>query len=119
MIDLTPVLELGANADSQVGDLLVTGLALVDLADEAAIHQALIWVGRTSTQPAQEDRGVRTRQYAANQQGLPFVLRVRGLRVDAGQLLKIVTFAIAETNAAVVHQNVVSTKWSFRELAQG
>ncbi len=119
MNDITVVSALAAGADSQVGDLLITGLALIDLADEAAIHQLLVWTGRTTTQPAQEDRGVRTRQYAANAQGLPYVMRIRGLRVDVGDNLKLVSFAVAETNASVIHQNVVSVKWSFRELAQG
>ncbi len=119
MNDIAIVAELAAGADSQVGDLLITGLALIDLADEAAIHQILVWVGRTSTQPTQTDRGVRTRQYAANAQGLPYVMRIRGLRIDVGDQMKLVSFAIAETNASVVHQNVVSVKWSFRELAQG
>ncbi len=119
MVDLTPVTELGPTADSQFGDLLVTGLAFVDLADDAAIHQCIVWVGRTSTVPAITDRGVRTRQFAANAQGLPFVLRYRGLRVDAGDVLKLITVIVVETNAALVNQNIVSVKWSFRELAQG
>ncbi len=119
MIDSTPVTELGAGADSQFGDLLVTGLAAIDLSGELALHQAVLWVGRTSTQPAVTDTGVRTRQFAANQQGLPFVLRFRGLRVDPGMLMKLVTAPIVESSTSVVHENVVSVKWSFRELRQG
>ncbi len=119
MTDSTPVSELSATADSQFGDILVTGLALIDLADEGAIHQCILWVGRTSTEPAVTDTGVRTRQYAANAQGLPFVLRFRGLKVNPGQLMKVLTKPLVETNAALVHQELVSIKWSFRELRQG
>ncbi len=119
MVDLTLKTELGSTSDSQTGDVLVTGVALIDLVDEAAIHQAVLWVGRTSTEPDQADTGVRTRQFAANSQGLPFVIRFRGLRVDPGMIMKFVTHAIAETDAAIVHQNIVSAKWSFREMRQG
>ncbi len=119
MIDLTPAGELGAAADSQFGDLLVTGMALIDLADEAAIHQVKVWTGRTSTEPNSADRGVRTRQVLANSAGLPFVVRFRGLRINAGELMKLFVLPIAETDAAIIHQSLVSAKWSFRELAQG
>ena len=119
MIDIVQAGPIGAQDDSQTGDLLVTGVALIDLVDEAAIHQCLVWVGRTTTAPAQEDRGVRTRQFAANSQGIPFVLRFRGLRVDAGDILQLSTAPVGETVNSLVHQNVVSVKWSFRELAQG
>ncbi len=119
MIDLTVVSELAATSDSQFGDLLITGLALIDLVDEAAIHQVKVWTGRTSTEPNQADRGVRTRQLPANSAGLPYAVRIRGLRVDAGDVLKLFIDAIVETNASVIHQQIVSVKWSFRELAQG
>jgi len=119
MIDSTPVPELGAADDSQFGELLVTGMATIDLIDESAIHQCVVWVGRTSTEPSASDTAVRTRQYAANQQGLPFVLRFRGLRVDPGMILKLITQVVAETDAAIVHQNLISIKWAFRELRQG
>ncbi len=119
MIDLTPVPELSSTADSQVGEILVTGMAIMDLADEAAIYTAILWIGRTSTTPAVTDRGVRTRQFGGNSQGIPFVLRFTGLRVDPGQLLKLITQATIETDAAIVHQHVVNVKWAFRELAQG
>ncbi len=119
MVDLTPVSELGTQVDSQVGDLLVTGVALLDAADEAAIGQCLVWVGRTSTTPSESDTGVRTRQFPANQQGLPFVLRFRGLRVNPGELLKLVTNTKVETLSTLTHQHVVHVKWAFRELRQG
>ncbi len=119
MIDLTIVSEIAATADSQHGDVLVTGMALVDLTDQVAIHQMVLWVGRTSTEPAIEDIGVRTRQFGANEIGTLFVLRFRGLRVDPGQLMKCVTQPIAESNSTVVHKNTVSVKWSYRELRQG
>ncbi len=45
MIDLTPVPELGSTADSQVGEILVTGMAIMDLADEVAIYTAQLWTG--------------------------------------------------------------------------
>ncbi len=118
-IDLTLQAVLAAEADSRTGDVLITGLALVDAADEAAIHQCLCWVSRVSTEPAQEDTGVRTRQFAANAQGLPFVLRFRGMRVNPGELLKILIFPIVETLATITHQDIVSTKWTFREMRQG
>ncbi len=91
MIDSTPQAELSATDDSRFGELLVTGMAWIDLIDESAIHQCVVWVGRTSTEPSASDTGVRTRQYAANQQGLPFVLRFRGIRVDPGQIVKLLT----------------------------
>ncbi len=119
MVDLTPVTELGAGADSQVGDLLVTGLALLDAADEGGIGQVLVWVGRTSTTPAQEDTGVRTRQFAGNQQGIPFVLRFKGLRVNPGQFVKLQSFVRVETLSSLTHQHIVHVKWAFRELRQG
>ncbi len=119
MVDLTPVTELGASDDSQFGELLVTGMAWVDLVDETAIHQCVVWVGRTSTEPSASDTAVRTRQYGANLQALPFVLRFRGLRVDPGMSLKLITHAVAESDAAVIHQNLVSVKWAFREMRQG
>ncbi len=119
MNDTTPVAELAAGADSQSGDLLVTGMAVIDLADELGIHQTIVWVGRTSTTPAVTDTGVRTRQYGANAQGLPFVLRFRGLRVNPGDQLKLQTTPITETNGALIHQSLISVKWTFRELRQG
>ena len=119
MVDLTPVPEITGVGDSQYGDLLVTGVALIDLVDEAAVHQVKIWVGRTSTEPSQQDTGVRTRQIPANSAGLPYVVRIRGLRVDPGQFCKLFVEAIAETDAAIIHQQIVSVKWSFRELAKG
>ncbi len=66
MVDLTPQSELGAEADSRFGDLLVTGVSLIDLADQSAVHQIIVWIGRTSTTPAITDTGVRTRQVTAN-----------------------------------------------------
>ncbi len=119
MIDITAVPELSSTSDSQSGDLLVTGIALVDLADEGAIHQCIVWVGRTSTQPNESDIGVRTRQFGANAQGMAFVLRFRGIRVNPGDILKVKTRPIVETNTAVVHQNVLNVKWTFREMRQG
>ncbi len=119
MVDITPVSELGPTADSQFGDLLVVGNAWIDLADEAAIHRCIVWVGRTSTQPSTSDTGVRTRQFSANQQVLPFVLRFRGLRVNPGELLKLNTEAVVESDTTVIHQNQVHVKWAFRELRQG
>jgi len=118
-VDITPVPELGAGADSQFGDLLVTGLALIDASDEMAVGQVLVWVGRTSTTPSQADRGVRTRQFAYQAVGLPFVFRFRGLRVDPGQLMKLITNFRVETLSTLTHQHIVHAKWSFRELAQG
>ncbi len=119
MVDITIVSELATSADSQFGDVLVVGLALVDAADEGGIHQAVFWVGRTSTEPSPQDTKVRTRQYSANQQGLPFVLRIRGLRVDPGMQLHMITQPIAETLGTITHQDLVSVKWSYRELRQG
>ncbi len=119
MIDLTVVSEIAAISDSQVGDVLVTGIAGVDLVDEYAIHQMLLWVGRTSTQPSQQDRGVRTRQFPANEIGTPFILRIRGLRVDAGELMKLITVPTVETSTSIIHTNIVSVKWSYREMRQG
>ncbi len=119
MIDLTIQAELASTSDSRTGDVLVTGVALIDLTDEAAIHQMSVWVGRTSTEPAPEDTGVRTRQYPANSQGIPFVFRVRGLRIDPGMQLRLTTQAIVETVGTVIHQNVVSVKFTFRELPKG
>ncbi len=119
MVDITPQAELGSTADSRSGDLLVMGVALIDLADEAGVHQVIVWVGRTSTEPSPEDTGVRTRQVPANSAGLPFALRFRGLRVDPGMQMKLITQPIAETDATVIHQDLVSVKWSFRELRQG
>ncbi len=119
MVDATVVAELGSTDDSQSGDLLVSGVSIIDLADEAAIHQIKVWVGRVSTEPAASDTGVRTRQVMANAQGVPFVVRFRGLRVDPGQLMKLITEPIAETDAAIVHQSIVSFKWSFHEMRKG
>ncbi len=119
MVDQTPVPELGSTSDSQFGDLLVTGMGVIDQADEMAIGQVIVWVGRTSTQPAVEDTGVRTRQWSYNQQGVPFVMRFRGLRVNPGEVMKLNSFFISETLATLVHQHLISTKWSFRELRQG
>ncbi len=119
MVDITPVSELGATVDSQFGDLLVTGISWIDTLDEAGVHQILVWVGRSSTEPDQADTGVRTRQMVANRDGLPFVVRYRGLRVNPGQLMKLISHPIAESLATVIHQQLVSVKWSFRELRQG
>ncbi len=119
MVDVTPQAELGSTADSRSGDLLVMGMALIDVADEAGIHQIVVWVGRSSTEPSPEDTGVRTRQVPANSAGLPFAVRFRGLRVDPGMIMKLITQPIAETVGTVVHQSLVSVKWSFRELRQG
>ncbi len=119
MVDLTPQVELAATADSQFGDLLVVGMAWGDLADEASIHQCVVWIGRTSTFPAVEDTGVRTRQFGANSQALPFVLRFRGIRVNPGEFIKLNTLVVEESVGSIIHQNLVSVKWSFRELRQG
>ncbi len=119
IVDLTPVPELDSAADTQVGELLVTGLSLIDAADEATISQCLVWVGRTSTAPNEKDTGVRTRQFPGNQQGLPFVLRFRGLRVNPGQILKLITLVKVETLATITYQHIVHVKWAFRELRQG
>ncbi len=119
MIDLVINAELAGTSDSRTGDVLITGVALIDVVDEAAIHQLQVWVGRTSTEPAPEDTGVRTRQYPANSQGLPFVFRVRGLRVDPGMQIRMTSQAIVETVSTLIHQNVVSVKFTFRELPKG
>ncbi len=119
MIDIAIVAELGASDDSQFGELLVTGMAWIDLVDETAIHQIVVWVGRTSTEPSASDTGVRTRQFGANLQALPFVLRFRGLRVDPGMQMRLISQVVAESDAAIIHQNLIQTKWAFREMRQG
>ncbi len=119
IVDITPVSELSATADSQFGDLLVTGIALIDASDEMAVGQIMVWTGRTSTEPSQADRGVRTRQFAYQAVGLPFVFRFRGLRVDPGMQMKLISNFRVETLATLTYQHIVHVKWSFRELAQG
>ncbi len=119
MIDLVIVGELTSQLDSQFGDVLITGIAGGDLTDEYAIHQLVLWVGRTSTSPGIADTGVRTRQYPANEIGTPFVFRIRGLRVNPGELMKMTTSPVIESSTSIVHQNVVHVKWSFREMRQG
>ncbi len=119
MVDLTPVPELGPTADSQFGELLVTILSGTEVADRIAIHQLIVWVGRTSTEPAPEDTGVRTRQYGANEQGMLSVHRIKGLRVNPGELMKLLTKPILESDTDAVNDSLVSAKWTFRELRQG
>ncbi len=114
MIDITPQIELGSTVDPQVGQLLVTGVATSTIKN--AIQRITVWTGRTSTQPADADRGVRTRDVPANPDGLPFVLRFTGLKLSGGEVLKLVSFAEAEEDASSVHRQIVTTKWAFHEL---
>ncbi len=76
-------------------------------------------MGRSSTTPGIADTGVRTRQYPANEIGTPFVFRIRGLRVNPGELMKMITTPVIESSTSIVHKNVVHVKWTFREMRQG
>ncbi len=116
MIDITPQTELAALADRQNGNLTVTGVATCNT--ENAIHRLQVWTGRTSTQPAVEDQGVRTRDVPANPDGLPFVVRFNGLKLTPGELLKLNTFAVVEEDATATHTMVVTAKWAFTESAE-
>ncbi len=118
-IDLTPQTEIAAEGDSRVGELLITGIGSLDTTGDVGIVRFIVWVGRVSTTPAFTDRGVRTRDIAYTELGTGFAFRIRGLRVDAGALLKCQSQLVVETNSSSTHVMTVTTKWAFRELRQG
>ncbi len=114
MVDMTPQAELGGNADPQFGSLLITGVATSTVKN--AVERLIVWIGRTSTQPSIADSGVRTRDVLANPDGLPFVVRINGLKMSPGDVLKLNSVSVVEEDSSTVHRMVVSTKWAFREL---
>ncbi len=116
MIDATPGAEVAANADSQSGSLLIVGIATSSI--EGAVHRVRCWTGRTSTAPSDIDRGMRIRDVPANPDGIPFVLRFNGLRLDPGDLLKLTSSPEIEESSSSVHKMTISHKWAFTERNQ-
>ncbi len=114
IIDQTPQVELGAEADSRTGQLLVTGVAKSSVGE--SIGRAVVWVGRTSTVPLETDAGARTRDFATNTTGLPFVFRITGLTVRPGDVLKLITRTVTETDNTATHTHIAAFKWAFTEM---
>ncbi len=108
MVDSTIQGAIGSEADPQLHELTIVGVAVSSV--ENAVHRLVVHVGRTSTHPAITDAGVRTRDYPANPAGLPFVFRIKALRMNAGDILGIFTFIAVEEDASSVHQDTLTVK---------
>ncbi len=114
ILDFVAATEVAAGADSQTGSLLVTGVMTSTIKN--ALHRVKIWKGRTTTEPADSDAGVRTRDLPANPDGIPFIFRIKGLTLHQGDLMKLYSDAIFEEDASSVHTSIVSTKWAYHEM---
>ncbi len=114
MIDLLVRAELAFDADSEIHELVITGIAIDSIS--TSIHKMVVFVGRTSTHPSDTDRGVRVRHFAANPTGLPFVFRFKNLRMNPGDQLGVHTQAVVEDDTSSIHQNTIVVKDVFYEL---
>ncbi len=108
MLDLTVQAELGSEAVPELHELTIVGIATSTVKN--ALHRLVVYVGRTSTHPTETDTGVRTRDFPANPNGLPFSFRIKALRMNPGDQLGLHSFAVLEEDASTVHSNVITVK---------
>ncbi len=111
LVDITLVAELAATAHPELHELTISGIYTSTV--ESALARLVVHIGRTSTHPDDQDAGVRTRDFAGNPNGLPFVFRIKALRLNPGDQLGIFTFVAVEEDASSVHRHTVSVKDAF------
>ncbi len=114
MVDVTVRSERAFDADPEIHEIVITGVATSSIED--GVHHIVVHIGRTSTHPTESDAGVRVRQVGANPTGLPFSVRIKALRLNPGDQLGVFSFAAVELNASSVHRNVFSIKDVWTEL---
>lgn len=113
-LDVTPQNEISAGADPQTGEVLVTGIGTSSAG--RAISRLYLYVGRTSTSPAEDDAKVRTRDFPSNAEGIPFVIRIKGLTLREGDFIKLKSFVVVESDAGATHTHTVTCKWAYHEM---